>query len=246
MDKFTGMEYLQIDAANHYGLDKESWSDRLDWANSHVNAEFVRDKADKPLLFEQARTALYNANNGIPSGWPIALDATAQGLQVMACLSGCYTTASNVNLVDTGNREDIYEKIAVKMNEILPSDRQVTRKLIKKPIMTNFYGSKAQPKELFGEDTPELNTFYYVLEQELPGAMAIMETIQSCWDSNATSYTWKLPDGHVIDYKVMDTVVKKIEIDELDHISFKHTCKVNQPIERGLSLAANVNNCVTH
>lgn len=40
MQLFTGKQYLQIDIANNYGLDKEDWDDRLDWfAQAEGNLE---------------------------------------------------------------------------------------------------------------------------------------------------------------------------------------------------------------
>ena len=31
MMRFTGKQYLQIDIASNYGLDKETWEHRLNW-----------------------------------------------------------------------------------------------------------------------------------------------------------------------------------------------------------------------
>ena len=35
MQKFNGVDYLKIDIANHYGLDKKLWDERLAWVNEH-------------------------------------------------------------------------------------------------------------------------------------------------------------------------------------------------------------------
>jgi DNA-directed RNA polymerase len=37
MQKFTGWQYLLIDCANHYGLDKEAYSSRIKWAEAHLD-----------------------------------------------------------------------------------------------------------------------------------------------------------------------------------------------------------------
>ena len=34
---FTGKEYLLMDIASNYGLDKEDWGLRLHWAESHLS-----------------------------------------------------------------------------------------------------------------------------------------------------------------------------------------------------------------
>ena len=35
MRKFTGMQYLMIDIANSYGLDKKPWEERIAWVTEH-------------------------------------------------------------------------------------------------------------------------------------------------------------------------------------------------------------------
>ena len=56
----------------------------------------------------------------------------------------------------------------------------------------------------------------------------------------ALEHKWSLPDGHVVHAKVLVPVDKKIEIDELDHATFTFRTTANQPLEFGLSLAANI------
>jgi len=128
MKKFTGLEYLKIDIANCYGLDKSTWIDRLVWVEVHMDMleECVADAAE-PLLMAKAVTALRKTQTGEPCGHNMFLDATASGLQIMACLSGCKQTARRVNLIDTGNREDVYTAVATEMNPYLADDNQVGR-----------------------------------------------------------------------------------------------------------------------
>ena len=35
MQKFTGKQYLRIDIANNFGLDKKTWTERFDWFQQH-------------------------------------------------------------------------------------------------------------------------------------------------------------------------------------------------------------------
>ena len=126
MKHFTAIEYVKIDIANQMGLDKFPWEDRIKWTNDNEHVlEVFADKADDHMLYTKAVYALRDAQAGEPTGYVMGLDATASGLQVMAALSGCFQTASNVNLINTGKREDIYEKVANEMNKIL--DEPVTR-----------------------------------------------------------------------------------------------------------------------
>jgi predicted short-subunit dehydrogenase-like oxidoreductase (DUF2520 family) len=108
----------------------------------------------------------------------------------------------------------------------------------KEPVMTHFYGSQAQPKLVFGED--KVKQFNKIVQQVLPGAEETKNAIQSCWREDVLENQWTLPDGHVAKVKNMGAVDKTIEIDELDHATFKHRIYQNVKQEFGLSLPANV------
>jgi len=239
MEKFTAFQYIKIDIANKFGMDKKNWDTRLDWTEANIgNLENLMPKADEPLLYIKAVNALRDAQNGVPTGFIMGLDATGSGLQLMACLIGCHQTAINVNLINTGKREDIYDKVARVMS--IATGSPIFREYVKHPVMTTFYGSMNQPKEAFGEGTKELHEFYQALQTLLPGAVEVMNDIQSCWDPLALKHQWPLPDGHIASVKVMQAVDKKIEVDELDHATFTHRAYINMPNDSGLSLAANV------
>ena len=44
MQEFTGLQYLMIDIASHFGLDKKDWNVRLEWTITHVDEleEFLK------------------------------------------------------------------------------------------------------------------------------------------------------------------------------------------------------------
>jgi DNA-directed RNA polymerase len=167
----------------------------------------------------------------------MGLDATASGIQIMGALSGCHNTARAVNLIDTGIRQDFYGTVADSMNQ-LPGIN-VLRSAIKKPVMTVFYGSTAQPKQLLGEG-PELTAFYKALEEKATGAYELMGLFQSHWNPNAEYHQWTLPDGHIARVPVTQTVDKSIEIDELSHMRFTYRTKIVCPKIKSRSLAANI------
>jgi hypothetical protein len=235
MNKYSPLEYIKISVANAYGLGRENWDVRLDafdsmWNSS--NTDHFIETAKEPLLMQKGLRAYSDAINGIPTGYIMDLDATASGLQIMACFIGCPTTAKAVNLINTGNREDPYGAVAIEMDE--------ERDFCKDPTMTHFYGSKAQPKKVFGEDTPELELFYDTLNKLLPGAMECMDDMQESWQHDALVNSWTLPDGHTASVKNMIAVDKPIEIDELNHSRFTHRLYENQAQDYGVSLAANI------
>lgn len=242
MQQFTGLEYIKIDLANQFGLANEVWDDRIKWTDTAIAQNKLMSyaaDAEESLLYIKSVRAYNDAMAGNATGFIMGLDATASGLQVMAALSGCVKTATNVNLIGTARRENIYRKVADTMN--IPG---IDMKIVKKPVMTTFYGSLAQPKAVFGEGTPALDTFYQTLYQELPGAMNVMAAMQEGWQSSGLRHQWTLPDGHTASIKVMVALDKKIEIDELDHATFTHRAYVNMAEENGISLAANITHSV--
>jgi len=238
MQQFTGTQYLKIDIANCFGLDRLSWSDRLHWFNNNEpRLESQAVFAKNPILFRKAVRALRSVQRGNSTNHIMGLDATASGLQIMGALSGCHATAKAVNLINTGERQCVYSTIADHMNT-LPGIK-VTRDLIKKPVMTVFYGSTAQPKQVFGEGL-ELVAFYDALKEKLHGAYELMGVLQNYWNPFATEHKWTLPDGHIARVPVTQTVEKALEIDEMDHMRFAYRSKVIAPKLRSRSLAANI------
>jgi DNA-directed RNA polymerase len=242
MQTFSGIEYVKIDIANQFGLDRLLWRDRIHWCNNNrPDLAELAENSERQHLFSKALRALEAAENGVPHRFIMGLDATASGLQMMAAMSGCRETARCVNLIDTGKREDVYQEVAETMTKYIGAE--VSRKVVKKPIMTFFYGSQAQPKSIFGEGDA-LTAFYSALGNLMPGAMELMKLFQSFWDPTASRYQWAMPDGHVVDWPVMAVKDQDIEIDEAHHTRFIYRSKYPQPQLQGRSLAANITHSV--
>ncbi len=238
MQTFTGSEYLKIDIANCFGLDRLKWDHRIMWVDTFESQlEAKAPLAKHPILFRKAVRAMRTVQQGNPTNHIMGLDATASGLQIMGAMSGCHETAKATNLIDTGERSCVYQLIADHMNTI--AGVSVDRDRVKKPVMTVFYGSTAKPKEIFGEGAT-LAAFYAALQEKLPGAYDLMDVLQQQWNSYALKHPWTLPDGHVACVPVTQTVEKDIEIDECDHMRFAYRAKVIAPVIRSRSLAANI------
>lgn len=239
MRKFSGYDYTKINVANTFGLDMLDWDDRLKWVDDHQGKLWDKvDEAKEPYLYIKALNTLESANNGEATGSLMSLDATASGLQIMACLIGCVSTARNTNLITTGHREDAYKAMAERMNNKYGTD--IDRPTIKYPTMTLFYGSIKQPEKVFGEGSKELRAFYQIVNKELSGAVEVMADVQSCWQSGNRYHRWTLPDGHVAKVLVTDIVDKKIEVNELMGATFTFRAEVVTPTEHGISLIANI------
>jgi DNA-directed RNA polymerase len=118
-----------------------------------------------------------------------------------------------------------------------PAD-QVTRSDVKKPVMTTFYNSEANPKETFTE--PQLEAFYASLDDTLPGALDVMDAINEFWDFDSDVHMWTLPDGHVAKVPVTEMTNIRIEVDELNHRTFTYRYNKQQPSENYRSLVANI------
>ena len=232
----TNLDNIKIAIANHAGQDKLTWNERIKWFNQQLN--FDLDTFDEPILGSKAIQAYLDSKKGIPTGYTMSIDATASGLQIMSALSGCKVTAKACNMVNTGNREDIYQFVTDSMNAILDAINKVTRKDVKKPVMTTFYNSEANPKETFNKH--QLAAFYKALDGTLPGALDVMEAVNEYWDYESDVHMWTLPDGHVARVPVTEMNDIRIEIDELNHRTFTYRYNKQQPSENYRSLVANI------
>lgn len=132
---FTGKDYLKIDIAGSFGLDKLTWDERIDWFDKNeTQLHSLLPKADEPALFYAGILAWEAATAGKPSGYPISLDATCSGIQLLAVLAGDRKAAQICNVVDTGKREDAYVSIYQDMVNALGQTAKIDRKLTKQAI----------------------------------------------------------------------------------------------------------------
>lgn len=237
---FTGFEYLLIDAANSFGLDKLTFEERIQWGRTNLDQlESLTDKAESAYLYMKSVAAIRKAQKGIPTGHLVALDAVCSGMQIMSAITGCISGARATGLVDPNRRADAYTELTQRMQVILGNNIHVTRKDAKASLMTSFYGSKEQPKVIFGEDTQELAAFYQACIEMAPGAFELLQELLDTWQPYALVHAWKLPDGFDARVKVMQREETRIEVDELDHASFTYEYYVNQGSKKGLSNVAN-------
>ena len=236
MQKFTGMQYLQIDIANNFGLDKQDWNVRLDWFNENQEKLLsLVPQAKAPALFYAGIQAWNQANQGLPIGYPISLDACSSGLQLLACLTGDDKAARLCGVINTGHREDAYSIIYNEMVNSIGESAKISRDDCKEAIMTSLYGSTAVPKEVFGEGKL-LQVFVDTMNNLAPAAWALNQVFLDIWDSTVLSHDWVLPDNFHVHVKVMGTIKEKVQF---FNKPYEVITKVNMPKENGRSLAAN-------
>lgn len=234
---FSGREYLKIDIANNFGLDKEDWDVRIAWFDENEHQlDALLKKAEEPALYYAGVCAWKKAMAGEISGYPISLDATSSGIQFLAVLTGDRKAASLCNVIDTRHREDAYTGLYQSMLDRVGEGAKINRKDTKNAIMTAFYNSTAMPKRIFGEGAL-LDAFYETMKAEAPGAWELTETMLAIWDNEALLNAWVMPDNFHVRVKVMGQVTDYVNfLNEPFEVQYS----VNQPIEGGRSLGANV------
>lgn len=237
MQTFTGIDYLRIDIASNFGLDKLDWDQRIAWVNAHeAQLDELLSKAETPAMYHAAVQAYRKAQRGQPTGYAISLDAASSGLQLLAVLSGCRQSASLCGVVSTGHREDAYTRIYHAMCEAIGDTARIDRKDTKKAIMTALYSSTAEPRRVFG-DGDLLRVFYETMATMAPGAWALNQALKQLWQPHALSHDWVMPDNFHVHVKVTKQVDR--------YVQFRNTpvpvsLSVNQGTKDGRSLGPNL------
>ena len=250
METFTSLEYLKIDVATNFGLDKEDWQPRIKWTDNHLseimdmvaqvqegNRHPLLKQADEPALFYAGCKALADALHGQEISYPISKDATASGAQLMAVLIRCEKSARLCNVVNAGFRVDYYTANYELYNKAADEALTKTRGEMKDAIMPYFYGSEAQPQKVFGKDTKEMNLFLEIMEENSPGIVVLRDALMRCWDGDTYAHEWVMPDNFHVKIKV-----ESVEEHEFLFKDIVDTCtrKVNAPVEKGIKNAAHV------
>lgn len=235
-NSYNPMQYLAIDIANHFGKDKLTYEDRISWVKENLdNLEELSHKAETPFLYNKAVRALRDTQAGKATGHTVALDSVCSGMQIMSAIMGCRKGCSITGLIHQDVRSDAYTEITSYMSNISPVS--VDRTDAKQAVMTSLYGSKAVPKEVFGDELLEL--FYITMNQMAPGAMQLLELLRSAWNPDADYHTWALPDAHMAVVPVSIVEEKRINISEIGYTPVVLVDTIG-PQDKGISLIANV------
>ena len=154
-----GLVWLECHTANTYGLDKEDRLTQQMWTTANwdrimlvgqdpwLDLEFWQG-ADEPWQFLAAAHELYLAHQGDdPTSYecalPVAVDGSCNGLQHLSAMGLDPVGGAAVNLMG-GDRQDIYQIVADKVNEAIPPESEwygkVGRKTVKRAVMTTPYG----------------------------------------------------------------------------------------------------------
>jgi len=161
-----GAYWLAVHLANMFGVDKVSFEDRIAWVHEHEDQilDSALDPLDGQRFWMDADSPFcalaaciewmgYKINgNAHISHLPIALDGSCNGLQNFSAMLRDAVGGAATNLVPQDTPADIYtrvrdlaqEKIRAYAEEgdqqAIKLDGQLTRSLVKRPVMTLPYG----------------------------------------------------------------------------------------------------------
>lgn len=242
---YSAIDYLCIDIANCYGLDKDLFEDRIQWVKNNVNQlESLVEDADDKYQYIKAVHALREVIKGNATGHTVGLDAICSGISLMSAMTGCIKGCKATGLIDTGKRPDAYTQVTEEMNKLLQKQGYGTvlipRKDAKAAMMTRGYGSSNKPEEIFGKKTPELYAFQDACNIVAPEAFKLMQAMIDAWQKNALKHSWYMPDGFAVQLKTVETIEKTLRIDELEDLAITVYVKENVGLEKSVALAAHL------
>lgn len=238
IETISPLQWLAIDVANNYGLDKQMFKDRIEWVKQNLFAlESFADTAKRPIAYGKAVNALREACQNKVSFHPVGLDASSSGIQIMSALMRCRTGCENTNLIGD-SCVDAYAIATDMYNVINGSSAQFDRELIKKAVMTAYYGSVATPEKLFQTES-NLQSFYETMEALAPGANRLLHMLVSAWNPDATEHEWTLPDGFEVYIPVLEPTSHEM-LDPALPIPVTMIAINQVTLDHSVSLAANV------
>ena len=257
MQLFSGIDYIKIDLADSFGLDKQNFADRINWVNNNFTNNSVKGLGSKELL-NQLRQV--NLNTGVecenepkalasliswrdyldnkPSGYMSGKDGSSSGMQILSALAKCAVGLFNTGLLgfedsSKNNRMDVYSTAYKRYIDITGSNHIIERGDIKKCLMTSFYGSRKTPRTILGEEG--LIPFRQVCEEVLPGAFSVKESLIEHWNSNTDVHQWVNADGFLSYIPVLVQNKYNINVGGLD---IKFTLTERGKLDSSLSNAA--------
>lgn len=248
MQLFTPKQYLKIDIANSFGLDKYDWDKRLEWFDANESTLLSKlSDAENPAMFYAGIKAWEDVKLNRATGYPISLDATSSGIQILSVLTGDRSAALLSNVVNSGHRQDAYQSLFQAMQrrlQALPSvDVQAltfSRNDLKHSIMTAFYGSEAIPKAVFGEGKL-LQAFFETLEEQTPYVWELNKAFLAMWNPDALKYSWVLPDNFHVNMKVTGKIEETVEFMGEPFTTERFE---NRPVDQGRALGANITHSI--
>lgn len=245
MQTFSPFQYMLIELSNSKGLDKTTYTNRINWARENLdNLEDFYDVAKEPFLYKKAVKNIREVQAGKPTGALVRFDSVNSGMQLLSvltrCRKGCEATGAINKPVD--ERPNAYQEVANVMQKLLGESIEVDGDAIKKAVMCSLYGSKAEPKKLFTGH--QLDAFYAACSTVAPGAFKMLPIMVGAWNPNTDLHSWVMPDGHQVYIPVMISGTLELPIEELDGAVMNTFVTQQAPKDFSVSLAANITHSI--
>jgi DNA-directed RNA polymerase len=241
MMTFEGEDWLRFQVATTYGLDKKTMKERIDWTwdNESLITSIVLDPignlhewevADEPFQFLAACEEYYYciiSGERNYTGLPIATDATCSGMQILAGLGRCKSTAELTNVLPSDSPQDAYRAVAEKAMPNIPEQwrEHVDRSVAKRLVMTIPYNAKFKSnwgyvKEALTDkekgkglevSNADITLITHALRDAVfelfKGPVKVMEWIEKevgiALKSGKTELEWTTPSGFNVCQKIM-------------------------------------------
>ena len=203
--------WLGISGANHWGMSRCSYAERIEWANTEgiaLSNQIANDPESTVNIWSQAEEpfqflawcldwqGLIQEGYGYVSKHPVLLDGSNNGYQHFAALTCDQNLAVKVNLIKSDEIQDLYDEVRAELltdladsDDLLAVDwfnnrEVISRKLVKKPVMVIPYSGT-----LFGI-TNAIKEYLYKHNVDLP------------WDKDSFAHNYYLAR------KIIQTVKK--------------------------------------
>ena len=252
-------DWLAFQVGTTYGLDKEPIHARIKWAKenheliSRISIDPVGclpewEKADEPWMFlaacEEYHHCIITCDRSHTS-LPVAVDATASGLQILAGLARDASTASIVNVLPSDKPADAYRAVAEHASSNCPPEwrEHVDRSVAKRLVMTLCYSAKFKsnwgyvkdaliakglepPKDVVTEITKAL---IESAKDVFPGPIQVMRWIErevsAATKRGVTEFEWVTPSGFVAKQRFMKVKTERVDLQLLGR------CQVNVAVD---------------
>ena len=239
-------EWLRFSVATSYGLDKAPIEERIQWTHDHesliraVALDPIGNLAswegvDEPWQFlascEELNACIIDCTRHY-TRLPVAVDATNSGLQILAGLCRCKSTAEMVNVLPSDSPQDAYKVIAESAKPFIPErfrdsfDRKVTKRTVMtipynaKPYSNRSYIRSALKEKGLEPTNEELTEIVSQVRAAMyrifKGPMQVMDWIESqvtqALEDGRDRLTWTTPSGFVVTQKLMKKECKTIKL----------------------------------
>ena len=270
--------WLRFQVATTYGLDKETLNDRLSWTYS--NEDLIEriathpldnlpewEGAEEPWQFLAACDEFYHCvikRDRISTGLCIAIDATCSGVQIIAGLTKCRSTAELVNVLPSDKPQDAYKVIAETSKPNIPErlrpywDRKCTKRTVMtipynaKPFSNRSYIREALKDKELEVDKEELtqtvNAVRDAMNVIVPGPMRVMKWIESevsnAIKRGATELEWVTPSGFVVSQRIFKKEFERITLQVLGQCNMRVGTGDSAEVDKARHKAATAPNLI--